>query len=109
VSVEQRRLGKSEQRHARAQTRHRRRLAGLLELLAASAATSKASVRGGWRNRLTGVSVIAVFMIADAFRGGGLAVRSVILAAIGAALFVGGIGLAVWARLRCWGRRSSTT
>ncbi len=46
----------------------------------ASAATSKASVRGGWRTRLTGVSVVAVIVIADAFRGGGLAMRSVILA-----------------------------
>ena len=72
----------------------------------ASAATSKASVRGGWRTRLTGVSVIAVIVIADAFRGDGLATRSVVLAAIGAALFVGGIALAVWARLhlgRNWG------
>jgi protein-S-isoprenylcysteine O-methyltransferase Ste14 len=72
----------------------------------ASAATSKASVGGGWRTRLTGVSVIAVFVIADAFRGGGLAVHSAILAAIGAVLFVGGIALAVWARLhlgRNWG------
>jgi protein-S-isoprenylcysteine O-methyltransferase Ste14 len=50
--------------------------------------------------------VIAVFVIADAFHGGGLAVHSVILAAIGAVLFVGGIALAVWARLhlgRNWG------
>ena len=72
----------------------------------ASAATSKASVRGGWRTRLVGVSVVAVFVIADAFHGGGLAVHSVILAAIGAVLFVGGIALAVWARLhlgRNWG------
>ena len=72
----------------------------------ASAATSKASVRGGWRIRLAGVSVIAVFVIADAFHGGGLAVHSVILAAIGAAVFAGGIALAVWARLhlgRNWG------
>src|SRR3984957_5672643 len=71
-----------------------------------SAATSKASVPGGWRTRLTGVSVIAVFVIADALRGGGLAVHSVILAAIGAALFACGIALAVWARLhlgRNWG------
>jgi hypothetical protein len=40
----------------------------------ASAATSKASVRGGWRTRLTGVSVVAVIVIADAFRGNGLAI-----------------------------------
>jgi protein-S-isoprenylcysteine O-methyltransferase Ste14 len=72
----------------------------------ASAASSKVSVRGGWRTRLTGVSVIAVIVIADAFRGGGLAVHSVIVAAIGAVLFVCGIALAVWARLhlgRNWG------
>jgi protein-S-isoprenylcysteine O-methyltransferase Ste14 len=72
----------------------------------ASASTSKASVSGGWRTRLTGVSVIAVIVIAEAFRGGGLAVHSVILGAIGAVLFVCGIALAVWARLhlgRNWG------
>ena len=72
----------------------------------ASAATSKTSVRGGWRTRLTGVSVVAVIVIADAFRGGGLAVHSVILAVIGAVLFASGIALAVWARLhlgRNWG------
>lgn len=69
----------------------------------ASAATSKASVPGRWRTRLTGASVIAVFVIADAFRGGGLATRSVILAAIGAALFASGIALAVWARLHLGG------
>jgi protein-S-isoprenylcysteine O-methyltransferase Ste14 len=72
----------------------------------ASASTSKASVRGGWRTRLTGVSVIAVIVIAGAFGSHGLAVHSVILAAVGAVLFVGGIALAVWARLhlgRNWG------
>ncbi len=72
----------------------------------ASAANSKVSVGGGWRTRLTGVSVIAVIVIADAFRGGGLAVHSVILGAIGAVLFVCGIALAVWARLHLgsnWG------
>jgi protein-S-isoprenylcysteine O-methyltransferase Ste14 len=72
----------------------------------ASASASKASVRGGWRTRLTGVSVIAVVVIAEAFRGTGLATRSVILGGIGAALFVCGIALAVWARLhlgRNWG------
>ena len=72
----------------------------------ASAAASKESVSGGWRTRLTGVSVVAVIVIADAFRGNGLATHSVLLAAIGAALFACGIGLAVWARLhlgRNWG------
>ena len=72
----------------------------------ASATTSKESVSGGWRTRLTGVSVVAVFVIAGVLRGGLLAVHSVILAAIGAVLFACGIALAVWARLnlgRNWG------
>jgi protein-S-isoprenylcysteine O-methyltransferase Ste14 len=72
----------------------------------ASATTSNASVRGGWRTRLTGVSVVAVIVIANAFRGSGLAVHDVAVAAVGAALFAAGLGLAVWARLhlgRNWG------
>src|ERR1700722_1138164 len=72
----------------------------------ASAATSKASVRGGWRTRLTRVRVIAGIVIADAFHRGGLATRSGILAVMGVGLFVCGIALAVWARLhlgRNWG------
>ena len=71
----------------------------------ASAATSKESVRGGWRTRLTGASVVGVFLIAGVIRGG-LVVHNVILGAIGAVLFACGIGLAVWARLhlgRNWG------
>ena len=71
-----------------------------------SASTSKESVMGGWRTRLTGVSAVGVFVIAVVLRGGGLAVHSLILAAIGAALFACGIALAVWARLhlgRNWG------
>jgi protein-S-isoprenylcysteine O-methyltransferase Ste14 len=71
-----------------------------------SASTSKVSVPGGWRTRLTGVSVVAVFLISGVLRDGGLAVHSVILATIGAVLFACGIALAVWARLhlgRNWG------
>jgi protein-S-isoprenylcysteine O-methyltransferase Ste14 len=72
----------------------------------ASASTSKESVSGGWRTRLTGVSAVAVFLIAVILRDGSLAVHSLILGAIGAVLFAGGIALAVWARLhlgRNWG------
>jgi protein-S-isoprenylcysteine O-methyltransferase Ste14 len=72
----------------------------------ASASTSKESVSSGWRTRLTGVSAVGVFLIAGVLRGGGLAVHSVVLAAVGALLFVCGIALAVWARLhlgRNWG------
>jgi len=71
-----------------------------------SASTSKESVPGGWRTRLTGVSVVAVFLISGVLRHGDLAVHNVILATIGALLFACGIALAVWARLhlgRNWG------
>jgi protein-S-isoprenylcysteine O-methyltransferase Ste14 len=72
----------------------------------ASAASSKQSVRSGWRTRFPGVSAIAVILIAGALRGGSLAVHSVILAATGTLLFACGIALAVWARVhlgRNWG------
>jgi protein-S-isoprenylcysteine O-methyltransferase Ste14 len=72
----------------------------------ASASTSKQSVGSGWRTRLTGVSLVGVFVIAGVLRDGSLAVHSLILAAIGALLFACGIALAVWARLnlgRNWG------
>ena len=71
-----------------------------------SAASSKQSVSGGWRTRLTGVTAVGVFVIAGVLRGGSLAVHSVILTAIGVLLFACGIALAVWARLhlgRNWG------
>jgi protein-S-isoprenylcysteine O-methyltransferase Ste14 len=72
----------------------------------ASAASSKESVRSGWRPRLAGVSAVGVFVIAAVLRDGSLAVHSLILGAIGALLFACGIALAVWARLhlgRNWG------
>ena len=72
----------------------------------ASAASSKESVRSGWRTRLTGVSAVGVVVIAGVLRGGSLAVHNVILAVIGGLLFALGIALAVWARLhlgRNWG------
>jgi protein-S-isoprenylcysteine O-methyltransferase Ste14 len=72
----------------------------------ASATNSKESVSGGWRARLTGVSVVAVFLIGGVLRGAGLGVHSWTLAAIGTVLFACGIALAVWARLhlgRNWG------
>jgi protein-S-isoprenylcysteine O-methyltransferase Ste14 len=71
-----------------------------------SAASSKESVGGGWRTRLTGVSAVGVFVIAGVLRDGSLAVHSLILGAIGALVFACGITLAVWARLhlgRNWG------
>jgi protein-S-isoprenylcysteine O-methyltransferase Ste14 len=72
----------------------------------ASAATSKESVAGSWRTRLTGVSAVAVFVMVGILRGRSLAVHSMVLAVIGALLFACGIALAVWARLhigRNWG------
>jgi protein-S-isoprenylcysteine O-methyltransferase Ste14 len=73
----------------------------------ASASTSKESVGGGWRTRLTGVSAVGVFVIAGVLRNAGsLAVHSVIVGAIGAVLFACGIALAVWARVHLgtnWG------
>jgi protein-S-isoprenylcysteine O-methyltransferase Ste14 len=73
----------------------------------ASATTSKESVDRGWRPRLAGASAIGVFVIAAILpRFGATAVHNVILGTIGAVLFAGGIGLAVWARLhlgRNWG------
>jgi len=71
-----------------------------------AASSSKESVEGGWRTRLTGVSLVGIFLIAGVLHGGRLAVHNVILAAIGALLFACGIALAVWARLhlgRNWG------
>jgi protein-S-isoprenylcysteine O-methyltransferase Ste14 len=71
-----------------------------------SATASKESVRGGWRTRLTGVSVIGVFLISGVLRAGRLAVHSVTLEAVGTVLFACGIALAIWARLnlgRNWG------
>jgi protein-S-isoprenylcysteine O-methyltransferase Ste14 len=71
-----------------------------------SAFNSKESVSGGWRTRLTGVSAVAVFLIAGVLRGGSLAVHDWILGAIGTVLFVCGLALAVWARVHLghnWG------
>jgi protein-S-isoprenylcysteine O-methyltransferase Ste14 len=76
----------------------------------ASASTSKESVAGGWRSRLTGVSAIGVFVIAGVLRGGSLAVHSLVLGVIGTLLFACGIALAVWARVNLgnnWGMPTS--
>jgi protein-S-isoprenylcysteine O-methyltransferase Ste14 len=72
----------------------------------ASAATAKASVSSRRRLPFTGVTALAVFVLVRVFRGGGLAIHSPVLGAIGAAVFVLGLLLAVWARVhlgRNWG------
>jgi protein-S-isoprenylcysteine O-methyltransferase Ste14 len=76
----------------------------------ASATTSKASVKSGWRTRLAGVTAVGVFLIAGVLRSGSLAVHNVVLEVIGTLLFACGIALAVWARLhlgRNWGMPTS--
>jgi protein-S-isoprenylcysteine O-methyltransferase Ste14 len=55
---------------------------------------------------LTGVTAVAVIVLVRVLRGGGLAVHSPIVEAIGAVLFVCGIAVAIWARVhlgRNWG------
>jgi protein-S-isoprenylcysteine O-methyltransferase Ste14 len=55
---------------------------------------------------LNGVTAIAVVILVRVLRGGSLAVHSPVLGAIGAALFVSGLALAIWARLHLgenWG------
>jgi protein-S-isoprenylcysteine O-methyltransferase Ste14 len=53
-----------------------------------------------------GLSALSVILVVRVFRGGGLAVHSPILGAIGAIVFASGIALAIWARVdlgRNWG------
>ena len=72
----------------------------------ASAVSAKASTGGMRRIPMTGLTALSVFVVVRVFRGGGLAVHSPILGALGAVLFVSGLGLAVWARIhlgRNWG------
>jgi protein-S-isoprenylcysteine O-methyltransferase Ste14 len=55
---------------------------------------------------LNGLSALAVILLLRVFRGGGLAVDSPVLGAIGAVVFACGIALAIWARInlgRNWG------
>jgi hypothetical protein len=73
-----------------------------------SAVSAKASTTGGIRRRLpmTGLTALSVFVVVRVVRGGGSAVHSPILGAIGTILFLSGLGLAIWARLHLgsnWG------
>jgi protein-S-isoprenylcysteine O-methyltransferase Ste14 len=71
-----------------------------------SAASAKASTGGMRRLPMTGLTLVGVFVVLRVFRGGGLAVHTPIVGAIGAVLFVCGIALCVWARIhlgRNWG------
>jgi protein-S-isoprenylcysteine O-methyltransferase Ste14 len=72
----------------------------------ASALGAKEGSAGGRRIPVTGLTAISVLLLLRAFRGGSLAVHSLILEAIGAVVFASGIALAIWARVhlgRNWG------
>jgi protein-S-isoprenylcysteine O-methyltransferase Ste14 len=61
---------------------------------------------GRRRIPLNGVTAIAVVVLVRVFRGGSLEVHSPVLGAIGAALFISGLSLAIWARVHLgenWG------
>ncbi len=67
-------------------------------------------VKGGTASKrripLNGLSILSVLLLLRVFRGGGLAVHSLVLGALGAVLFASGIALASWARIhlgRNWG------
>jgi protein-S-isoprenylcysteine O-methyltransferase Ste14 len=72
----------------------------------ASALGAKEGRAGGRRFPMTGLTALSVFLLLRVFRGGSLAVHSLILEAIGAVVFASGIALAIWARVhlgRNWG------
>jgi protein-S-isoprenylcysteine O-methyltransferase Ste14 len=71
-----------------------------------SALGANQSTARGRRIPITGFTAVAVFILVRVLRGGALAVHSPVLGAIGAVVFVAGLGLAVWARVhlgRNWG------
>ena len=79
-------------------------LFGLYWLISAFGVKEGAASRR--RIPLTGVTALAVVLLVRVFRGGGLAVTSPILEAIGALVFASGIAVAIWARVylgRNWG------
>jgi protein-S-isoprenylcysteine O-methyltransferase Ste14 len=72
----------------------------------AAAFTAKRSANRRWFLGPRGVAAIALVLLLRGVRGGSLEVHSLVVGAIGAALFAAGIALAVWARVilgRNWG------
>jgi protein-S-isoprenylcysteine O-methyltransferase Ste14 len=72
----------------------------------ASAFGAKESRAGRRRLPLGGLSILSVLVLLRVLRGGSLAVSSPVLGAVGAVVFVAGLGLAIWARVylgRNWG------
>lgn len=59
----------------------------------------KAGTANPRRLPLTGLTALAVVLLVRVFRGGALAVHSLVLGAIGAGAFALGIALAIWARV----------
>lgn len=73
-----------------------------------SALGAKQGRRSGRRIPLQGLSALSVILLLRVFRGGSLTVHSPVLGAIGAVVFAGGIGVAIWSRVhlgRNWGCR----
>jgi protein-S-isoprenylcysteine O-methyltransferase Ste14 len=71
-----------------------------------TAATRAKESRGRRWTPIGGLTVIAVVIVVRLFRTGSLAVNSPVLGGIGAAVFVSGLALAIWARVhlgRNWG------
>jgi protein-S-isoprenylcysteine O-methyltransferase Ste14 len=71
----------------------------------AAATRAKGSQGRRWRP-VGGLTLIAVLLIGRLFRTGSLEVHSPVLGALGAAVFVSGLALAIWARVhlgRNWG------
>ena len=72
----------------------------------ASAFGAKQGSASRRRIPLNGLSALSVILLVRVFRGGGLAVHSPVLGAVGAVVFASGLALAVWARVdlgRNWG------
>ncbi len=72
----------------------------------ASAVGVKVGSASRRRIPLTGLSTLSVLLLVRVFHGGGVAVHSLVLGAIGAIVFASGIALAIWARVqlgRNWG------
>jgi protein-S-isoprenylcysteine O-methyltransferase Ste14 len=72
----------------------------------ASAFNAKEGRGGRRRLPVTGLTALSVVLLIRVFRGGSLAVHSLVLEAIGAVVFASGLALAIWARIhlgRNWG------
>lgn len=69
----------------------------------ASAIGAHKSAPGRRRIPVFGLTAVGVILVVRVFRGGSLVVHSPVLAGVGAALFLAGLTVAIWARV-CLGR-----